>query len=307
MSPNAASASSRLRIAVATCRVVGLRFGDGLVTSARSREATWDLRLVIGAPAGVRRGIASQTAVEHFRFEHGVPTIQTSDTSLASMMPILRQEQVHVLFVVGWPFRIDVSAVPVGMEVIGLHPRQLPQGRGRSPIPWTIASGDPQTAVTAFKLTSSLDSGPVLMALPTTVGPLETSTDLLARIEDLHESIAPLLAAGVCGDSLTASVQDERRAQYWPERGVRERLLRTSMATTEVELVLRAQTPPFPPPIVSLNGELRPVDAKSTLRLLDANTMPPSVSLGANRLQPFVCEDGEMLVVVGESSALAGA
>ncbi len=46
--------------------------------------------------------------------------------------------------------------------ILNLHPSALPRHRGATPIPATIASGDPTAAVTLIRMDAGLDTGPIV-------------------------------------------------------------------------------------------------------------------------------------------------
>ena len=64
---------------------------------------------------------------------------------------------------------------------INLHASLLPRWRGAAPIQRAILAGDAETGVGIMQMEAGLDTGPVLGTTTTTVGPRETSGELLGR------------------------------------------------------------------------------------------------------------------------------
>jgi methionyl-tRNA formyltransferase len=90
----------------------------------------------------------------------------------------------------------DVLAIaPLGG--INLHASLLPKYRGAAPIQWALLQGETETGVTVIHMTPRLDSGPILSARTTLIGPDETHPELEARlahlgIEPVHDAIEQL-------------------------------------------------------------------------------------------------------------------
>ena len=78
----------------------------------------------------------------------------------------------------------------------GIHPSLLPRWRGAAPIPWTILSGDTETGVSIFRLSSGIDTGQIARMVRTTVGNRETAVELEERL------------AGIGGDAVERVLDD---------------------------------------------------------------------------------------------------
>ena len=82
---------------------------------------------------------------------------------------------------------------------VNLHFSLLPAWRGAAPVQHAIIAGDEVTGASVFRLEEGLDTGPVYARLTETIGPRDTSGDLLDR---LAEAGAPLVVQVL--DSLAA-------------------------------------------------------------------------------------------------------
>ncbi|MBI4634744.1 MAG: methionyl-tRNA formyltransferase [Candidatus Rokubacteria bacterium] len=68
---------------------------------------------------------------------------------------------------------------------INVHASLLPRYRGAAPIPWAIMRGETVTGITTFQMDEGMDTGPLLLAVPTPIGPEETAGELAARLAPL--------------------------------------------------------------------------------------------------------------------------
>ncbi len=65
---------------------------------------------------------------------------------------------------------------------INVHASLLPQYRGAAPIQWSVINGDKVTGVTTMYMAEGLDTGDMLLAEQTEIGPDETSGELHDRL-----------------------------------------------------------------------------------------------------------------------------
>ena len=97
----------------------------------------------------------------------------------------------------------------LGIPWINLHFSLLPCWRGAAPVQYAIWHGDDLTGASTFRIEEGLDTGPVYGTLTETIGPNDTSGDLLAR---LATSGAELL-------SRTFALLEAGRATAQPQSG----------------------------------------------------------------------------------------
>jgi len=76
-----------------------------------------------------------------------------------------RVDQVDLIICVGWSWIIKRQIVD-DLWVVGIHPSDLPNFAGGSPLQNQILAGISQSKNTLFRLSAELDSGPVIYQLP---------------------------------------------------------------------------------------------------------------------------------------------
>jgi methionyl-tRNA formyltransferase len=134
------------------------------------------------------------------------------DRALAAGIPIVQPARLRDP---GWPERLAVFAADVAVVVafgqilpravldvprrgsVNVHASLLPRYRGAAPIAWSVIRGETVTGITTIQMDEGLDTGPVLLARPTSIGPDETAGELASRLstlgaETLIETLARL-------------------------------------------------------------------------------------------------------------------
>lgn len=69
------------------------------------------------------------------------------------------------------------------LGAVNLHPSLLPEYRGREPLFWAILRGERRVGITAHRMTSAVDAGPILLQRQVTIPDRATSASL-ARVVD---------------------------------------------------------------------------------------------------------------------------
>ena len=157
-----------------------------------------------------------------------------------------------------WPFRPDML-VSVGYlhiltsqtlcalqgKAINCHYSLLPRHRGRSPVPWAILDGDERTGVTWHWIDTGIDTGRVLLRLPTSIRQDDTQDRLFGRLHALAAaSFETALDMAANGDSGTPQTGAGSYHQAGPPYGGK---IDPSWPDDQVERFVRAMTyPPLP-------------------------------------------------------------
>jgi methionyl-tRNA formyltransferase len=151
-------------------------------------------------PAGRRADLTPVPVAVRAR-ELGLPLLQPTRlrapdavAEVAALEPVL-----GVLADYGQIVPPSVLAIPVH-GILNVHPSALPRHRGATPIPATIAAGDPTAAVTLIRMDEGLDTGPILAQERWALDGTETAETLEAeaarRGADLLRRILPGWLAG---------------------------------------------------------------------------------------------------------------
>ena len=110
--------------------------------------------------------------------------------------------------------RSVIDIAPRG--TVNVHASLLPKLRGAAPIQWAIANGETETGVTTMLIDEGLDTGPLLLARSTPIGPDETAADLEPRLAGLGAALLLDTVRGLEAGSLAPTPQDHARATLAP-------------------------------------------------------------------------------------------
>jgi methionyl-tRNA formyltransferase len=96
--------------------------------------------------------------------------------------------EVAVVVAFGQILSAPVLAAPARGS-INVHASLLPRYRGAAPIAWALMRGETETGITTFQMDEGMDTGAMLLARATAIGPEETAGELAARLAPLGAEV----------------------------------------------------------------------------------------------------------------------
>jgi methionyl-tRNA formyltransferase len=129
----------------------------------------------------------------------------------------IRQLQPEVMVVVGYGQILPQSLIDIPpLGIVNVHASLLPKYRGAAPIQWAIARGETVTGVTTMLIDAGLDTGDILLARQTPIGPEETAEELSARLAVLGADLLVETLEGLRAGTIVPRPQDHSQATLAP-------------------------------------------------------------------------------------------
>ncbi|HNY39105.1 MAG TPA: methionyl-tRNA formyltransferase [Bryobacteraceae bacterium] len=100
--------------------------------------------------------------------------------------------------------------------IFNVHASLLPLYRGAAPMQWAVANGETVTGVSIMQIEAGLDTGPVLKAVETCIGPEETSIGIAPRLAAMGARLMVSVLEEVLAGRAVAVPQDHTRATLAP-------------------------------------------------------------------------------------------
>lgn len=192
---------------------------------------------------------------------------------------------------------------------INVHGSLLPRYRGAAPIQWAIIRGETVTGITTFQMDAGMDTGPLLLAASTPIGPDETAGELAERLAGLGaQTIVDTLARL---DTLTPTPQDHAAATLAPRLKKTDGVLDWRRPAAELVNLVRGCNP-WPGATTAAPGGMltlwraRTVAGQGAPGTLVAHERTLAVAAGEGAVMPLEVQP-ESRRVVGWDEYLRGA
>jgi methionyl-tRNA formyltransferase len=137
---------------------------------------------------------------------------------------------------------------------LNIHASLLPRWRGAAPIQRAILAGDAETGVTIMRMDEGLDTGPMLLAEATPIGPADTAGTLTDRLAAIGARLMVEALARLARGALAETSQPETGIALAPKIGKDEARLDWSRPAAALERAVRAFDP-SPGAFAALGGE----------------------------------------------------
>lgn len=145
-------------------------------------------------PAG-RGNKLKQPEVKEFALANNLTVEQPTRIKTDEAKELFRSYEADAAIVVAYGRILPAEFLAAPRRgCINVHFSLLPKYRGAAPVNWVIVNGEEKTGVTTMFVEQELDSGPILLQRETTIGPNETTPDLMARLSEM--------GADLLGDTL---------------------------------------------------------------------------------------------------------
>lgn len=167
----------------------------------------------------------------------------------------------------------EVLDIPA-LGAVNVHFSLLPRWRGAAPVQRAILEGEEVTGVTVMLMDEGMDTGPVLVAVETPVGPGEDAGSLGDRLAELGAPLLVETLRGLAAGTVEPRSQDEAAATYAPKPKPEERVIDWRERADAIVRRIRAFAPE-PGATTTFRG--RP------LKVLRADARPVGHSMSAPR------------------------
>lgn len=143
----------------------------------------------------------------------GLPVYQPERVRRPEAQAHLEALKPEIMVVVGYGQIIPQSVIDIAPRgIVNVHASLLPKYRGAAPIQWAIVNGEKVTGVTTMQINAGLDTGDILLARETPIGPDETAADLSERLARLGAELLVETLDGLSRAAIAPQKQDDAQA-----------------------------------------------------------------------------------------------
>ncbi len=179
--------------------------------------------------------------------ENGIPWIYADQLESASLREWVKDQSPDVIYCFGWSHLIkqDLLSVPP-LGVIGYHPAELPQNRGRHPIIWALVIGLTQTASTFFIMDEGADSGDIISQEVIPIAYDDDAGALYHKLLVMALNQVDLITHGFVNNQIISIPQEHDKANYWRKRNKNDGCIDWRMSSNTIYNLVRALSKPYP-------------------------------------------------------------
>jgi methionyl-tRNA formyltransferase len=159
---------------------------------------------------------------------------------------------------------------------LNVHASLLPRWRGAAPIQRALLAGDHETGITIMQMEKGLDTGPILIQQPLSIGLTATTAGLTEELAQLGGRLIVAALDRLARGTLVSRPQPREGVTYAPKISREEGLLDWRRPAVELERWIRALNP-WPGAYFEHDGA--PIRVVAAAALADAPGDPPGTVL----------------------------
>ena len=207
-----------------------------------------DYLITIDKDKGDRFSVADYCDLREFAEKNNIEVYDAKRYNLSADISNIVDLNIDIAFVVGWQ-RLIPSAILENMSIgaFGMHgsSMDLPLGRGRSPMNWSILEGRKCYYANLFKYDAGADSGNILDTFKFNITDNDTGETMhfkqtLAMIRMIENNFYDLM-----DNNITLKKQKDVTPTYYPKRCPSDSLIDWDMDVNDLDRFIRAVTKPF--------------------------------------------------------------
>lgn len=233
-------------IAVFGCKATTLFLLENLSVPHKIRHL-----ITIGPEAGQKHDVADYLDLKEIAESKGIKVYQAKYYSLKSAadQEYLTALKIDLAFVVGWQ-RLVPPEVLSGLSIgaFGMHgsSMNLPLGRGRSPMNWSIIEGRQVFYTNLFRYDPGVDSGDVVDTFKFQITHRDTAETMHFKNTLAMKYLIERNIDGLVRNDFKLTKQDDSiTPTYYPKRTPDDGLIDWAQDVSVVERFVRAVTRPF--------------------------------------------------------------
>jgi methionyl-tRNA formyltransferase len=194
-------------------------------------------------PAGRGREVA-MSAVKRCALVRGIPLEQPPTLRDSAHVEKLASYAADVMVVAAYGLLLPQAVLDTPrLGCVNIHASLLPRWRGAAPIQRAILAGDKMTGITIMQMDRGLDTGPMLLERPLTIGAHETGASLHDRLAPLGANALLEALDGFANGTLAPRPQPAEGATYASKLRKEEALIDWTRPALEIERQVRAFDP----------------------------------------------------------------
>lgn len=157
-----------------------------------------------------------------------------------------RECNAQIAFCFGWSQLIKAEFMNLFKEgVVGFHPAELPNNRGRHPIIWALALGLKRTASTFFMVDEAADTGDIVSQILIDIEYEDDAASLYGKIMEVAKMQVVQLWKSFLEGTVERRPQMASEGNAWRKRGKADGRIDWRMSSRGIHNLVRALTTPY--------------------------------------------------------------
>lgn len=227
--------------------------------------------------------------------EYKLPYHYVDNMNTAASIRFIKDCNAEIAFCFGWSKLLKEEVIKLFPKgVVGFHPAELPNNRGRHPIIWALALGLSETASTFFMITAGADEGDIVSQQRIQITYSDDARTLYNKIMKVAVEQEIELVQAFNEGEIRYIPQSAEQGNVWRKRSKIDGEIDWRMSSRNIYNLVRSLTKPYVGAHFILEGNEYKVWKVQEIETIGLENLEPGKVLEVN-------EDGTMDVKAGEN------
>lgn len=190
--------------------------------------------------------------------QYNIDVLYKDEYGEKDLVNFIRNKKPDIIYCFGWSHILSSEILNIpSYGVIGFHPAELPNNRGRHPIIWALFLGLKQTASTFFFMDEGADTGDIISQEKVNISKFDTADSLYEKIINvgLKQILVFTKKLDKNNGNIDRVVQNKNEGNSWRKRGRIDGKIDFRMTTDAILNLVRALTKPYVGAHIEYKGE----------------------------------------------------
>lgn len=178
--------------------------------------------------------------------KYSVPYVTVNNVNDTDSIDFAKMINPDYIYCFGWSELIKKEMLSIPKEgVIGFHPAELPNNRGRHPNIWAVVLGLKHTASSFFLMNEGADTGPIISQERIEIDYVDDAQSLYQKILDVAKKQVLQFSAELTNKTSVPIPQNPNTGNSWRKRGMRDGEVDWRMSSYAIYNLVRGLTKPY--------------------------------------------------------------
>ncbi|RKI37728.1 formyl transferase [bacterium D16-51] len=217
--------------------------------------------------------------------KYNIEVLYTKNINDNDSIHFIKKQSPDIGFCFGWSQLIKEEVIDIFPKgIVGFHPAQLPNNKGRHPLIWALVLGLEETASTFFMLDSGADTGAIISQAVVPISYDDDATSLYNKIMDVAVKQELQFVKELEDDTVNYIVQSSVKGNSWRKRNRKDGIIDWRMSSYAIYNLVRGLTHPYVGAAFEYQGkEYKVWKAKEIVCSDDMGNIEPGKVIKINR------------------------
>lgn len=184
-----------------------------------------------------------------------IPFIYTQNINTPETENWIKDKKPDTVFCLGWSQILKPNILSIAPRgVVGYHPAELPNNKGRHPLIWALFLGLTKTASTFFFMDEGADTGDIISQEVIIINKNDTAETLYQKMTECALSQIETLYQAFVSNTIIRTPQQKGLGNTWRKRNKNDGEIDWRMCSRAIYNLVRALTRPYVGAHLAING-----------------------------------------------------